>query len=169
MKLYQLCLAALSLAIAPYMSAQSPSSSQALQVEILIFSGRPNPVFTVTDPAEIREIISLVKGLPAPSATSAITAESRPALGYQGIAVKSSTKVTPDADAFVVHRSTVRLARTAPSTSQAGTSGSSAAVPAVNEEVRTDSSTALERRLLTLAQGHGAIDSAVFAYITSGK
>ena len=59
----------------------------ALQVEVMIFSGRPNPVFTVTDPAEIREIMTLAANLPRPPALSAsarLTTQP-PILGYRTV------------------------------------------------------------------------------------
>lgn len=144
-------------ATASTMAAPEKSPPDQLVVEVLIFSGRPNPVFVVTDPREIRELTALAGALPARSPNSAERAAAPAQLGYRGIAVKNRSVANADVDSFVVHRSQVQVKRKfaaqAKSTAEAA------------PEQRVDGNQALERRLLQLARAKGAIDDRLLAAI----
>ena len=168
MEKYLFCFAALLLVFASPMFAQALPTINALDVEILIYSGRPNPKFTVTDPAEIREIMGLVTGLPQPSSSATKGAETPSGgLGYQGIVVRNRSKVGAEVQSFTTRRSAVQLVRGG--TPAITTSAAGAAAQPAAPEARVDSSSAIERRLLTLAQTRGVIDNVVLAHINSVK
>lgn len=146
------------------MSAAPATGPSAMQVEILIFSGRPNPVFTLTDPTEIKEITALVSALPKAPAARATAGTTDSVLGYRGIAVENRSMIAPELGSLLVNRSQVQLTRKAAPSAQ-----TASATPVDASEVRLDGGAALENRLLTLARKHGAIDDALLSHITSGK
>ncbi len=154
----------LLLTLNPRMSAAPTANT--LQVEVLIFSGRPNPVFTITDPAEIKEITALVNGLPKNAADAVRKSAANPAvLGYRGIEVKNSGTAFSELDSFVVNRSDVQLNRKADP--QIATDQSQPA--AGSAEFRLDGASILENRLLALARSRGVINDALLSHIKSAK
>lgn len=165
MKTYRYYFAALLAIFSSTVFSQPVRDTNALQVEIMIFSGRPNPVFTVTNPAEIREIMSLVNGLPRPSSYATGSAASPSGLGYQGIVVRNRSNVGSELESFVVNRANVQFTRSQALGSKGKATDNVLAAP----EARVDSSAALERRLVALAQSKGVIDEALVAHINSGK
>lgn len=138
-------------AFATTMIAADTAKPNAVEVEILIFSGRPNPVFTVTNPGEVQSLVAAVKSLTvAPVDTSSIT---RGGLGYRGIAVRhlADTEIS----SFLVRHSTVLV--------NTGLGGVAMA------QGRADAGRALEAQLLALAQSHGALDASLAAHIQGAK
>ena len=170
MKKYLIYIFASLLTMSPKMSAAPTTDPSALQVEILIFSGRPNPVFTITDPAEIKEITALVNSLPKNSAAGAkALTDQPPALGYRGIAVGNLSKASPDLESFVVNRSNVQLNRKVIPSAKISPSQTASAAPAETGELRVDGASILENRLLASARSRGVIDDALVSHIKNTK
>jgi len=156
-------------AVSIKMPAAPSADSSALQVEVLIFSGRPNPVFTVTDPAEIKEITALLEGMPKQVAPAATTSTEQPKLGYRGLVVANLSSVSPELQSLVVNHTSIQVKRaTVPPTQIPSIASSALATPSA-PELRVDGSRALENRLLTLARNKGVIDDLVLSHITSTK
>lgn len=146
----------LFLSLAGLVNAQS-SATDGLRVEVMVFSGRPNPVFVVTDPAQIREILSLVDTMPQ-TANADGRSVAKQGLGYRGIAVTNLSGDASGVAAITVYRSGVEVKRksiTPAKNAAAKISGGAAA------EVRSDAMRALETRLLALAVSRGALDQRV--------
>lgn len=161
MKKYTLYLAALLAMISPAMSADK--KPEALQVEVLIFSGRPNPVFVVSDPAEISEIISLAESLPGGQEAKT----SHPILGYNGIVVENLSTTLPDVQRFKVGRGDIDIVRKPGA--QSRKAAAPAAADATQAKVRRDGAHSLETRLLSLARSKGAIDDRLLEHINRSK
>lgn len=161
MKKYTLYLLALLGMLSTAMSADK--KTEALQVEVLIFSGRPNPVFVVSDPAEIREIVSLAESLPG-SAQEARPGQ--PRLGYNGFVVENLSNTLPDVQRFKVGRGEIDLVRKPGTQSRKAAAGTDATSTA---RVRRDGANSLETRLLSLARSKGAIDDRLLEHINRSK
>ncbi len=134
------------LAFSATMLAAAPLNPNVLEVEIMIFSGRRNPVFTITDPAEIHSLLASAKSLPA---AAPMAAPARGGLGYRGIAVRNRSTIDPEVADFVVHHATVELNRGA--------------------QARADHARGLEQQLLSLAQARGVLTAAQLAHINRSK
>lgn len=133
-------------------------TAQGLRAEIMIFSGRPNPVFTVTDPAEIRELLAIIKALPPRNAQLAKDdAPENSMLGYRGIAVENLSETTPELKSLVVSRNAVQITQDTTAI-KPGAATTSAVASSANIERRIDTSSLLENRLLQLALKQKAID-----------
>lgn len=158
MKKYSLYLAVILGFLSPSMSAET--IPEALRVEVLIFSGRPNPVFVVSDPAEIREIIALADSLPAQSQDAKA---SHPRLGYNGILVENLSTTTPDVQRFKVGRGEIDIVRKPDAQARKAASDASQA------KARRDGATSLESRLLSLARTKGALDDKQLERINRDK
>lgn len=127
-------------------------SHELLTVELLIFSGRPNPTFAVTDARVAREILATAMHLPADDAIEAgadALPESR--LGYRGFMVRNHTAAFPDLGSFIAYRSAVELM---------GPAGTKA-----DRARRLDTHAALENRLLAYAKKQRLLDDALLALI----
>ncbi|MFT3870317.1 MAG: hypothetical protein QM715_17855 [Nibricoccus sp.] len=146
----------------PTMNAQNSASPAALRVEILVFSGRPNPVFTLTDPAQIDNILATAEALPSSQAASS-TATERPTLGYTGIRVTNLSVNRASIQDMQVGRAGVRINR------KPAALGKAAAARVNPPEVRNDATGALETQLLALARDHGAIDDHLLARLKKAK
>ena len=134
------------------LNAQTSAATTGLRVEVMVFSGRPNPVFTITDPAQVREILSLVDAMPRSADRGAATKQG---LGYRGIAVTNLSSDASDIQNIKVHRSAVEIKRksiTGPKSEAAKNA------PDATPDARSDNGNALEVRLLAMARSHGAID-----------
>lgn len=161
------------------MNAAPSTVPTSLQVEVLIYSGRPNPVFTITDPAEINEITALVNAMPKNSATDTRSPSDQSVLGYKGIVVGNLSAASPDLESMVVIRSNVHVKRKssaqakAPQVqSAAASSATAAAAPAASaesSEFRLDGGNILENRLLGMARNRGVINDALLTHINSTK
>ena len=132
------------------------TSEGRLQVEVLIFSGRPNPIFTIEDPQEIREVMALLNGLPehpvakTGSEASAISSK----LGFRGLAVTNLSTVAKEIRSFELGDSNVKLKRE-----------STSAASGVKPEFRQDSSKAVQRKLLEIGKSRGAVDAGLMKLI----
>lgn len=134
-------------ALASALTASAVPAAEAVEVEVLVFSGRRNPVFTITDPAEIRELFRSAKALPR---AAKVADQAAPALGYRGIIVRNRSSFDPDVQTLQVHRSKIAVGRAATIGEQA---------------VHHDPGAALEQRLLKLALKHGALPPGLLAHI----
>lgn len=138
--------------------AAEPALPEALEVRVLIYSGRPDPVFTITDPKEIKQLLDSARALPA--AATATGDAAYPKLGYRGMLVTNHSKQNPELASFIAHRNSVRLQ---PSAGAATTARTSA------EEARVDGAGTLEQRLLTLAQAKGVLSPAALTHIQNQR
>ncbi|USX17855.1 hypothetical protein NHH82_18435 [Oxalobacteraceae bacterium OTU3REALA1] len=142
--------------------AQAGEIVKSLKVELLVFSGRPNPTFVVTDPAQIREILALAKDLPQKkSAALGEESQPEPKLGYQGFVVTNNSDISSDIKSFMVHGSDVRLALVTGS-KQAGKSS-------VVRAEGIDSDAKLENKLLAHVKNNGVVDEKVLEFIENSK
>ncbi|WP_116994308.1 MULTISPECIES: hypothetical protein [unclassified Duganella] len=142
--------------------AQAGEIVKSLKVELLVFSGRPNPTFVVTDPVQIKEILALVKNLPRKKGVSAAEeAEPEPKLGYQGFIVTNNSDISSDVKSFVVHGSDVHLALVAGSK----VAGKSSIV----QTASVDSDASLENKLLAHVKNNGLVDENVLEFIENSK
>lgn len=171
MKTRFLSLFALVLSVSFSVAAEPTAPAESLQIEIMIFSGRPNPVFIVDDPAEIRDILGTVRSLPqTPAALAKDSSASAPVLGYRGITVRNLSRTASDVKSLVVNRSSVKVTRdNLASTKANSTTNAAAADNLAMTEIRTDSATSLENKLLELARRRGAIDPNLVAAINSQR
>jgi hypothetical protein len=135
-----------------FVSAQPSTATTGLRVEVMVFSGRPNPVFTITDPAQIREILSLADTMP--QSTDGRAAQKQ-GLGYRGIAVTNLSSDASKVETLKVYRSAVEIKRK-PDTSAKNATATSAGDAAT--EARSDNGKALETRLLAMAVSRGVIE-----------
>ena len=143
--------------------AQTPTlKTEALKVELMVFSGRPNPTFTITDESEIQEILNLVKNLPHKKLKEGETGLPPAKLGYQGFIVTNNTKTSPEIKSFVVNGSAVRL-------DSPSTAGTLAARGAAEFSARADSSASLEGKLLSHAKETGIASEEMLEAIQESK
>ena len=143
------CLAAL-LGSAPQASAQSVSRSE---VEVHIFSGRPNPVFTLTrsEATEVRRLLAGAADVPVEVAPDPQAKEPETPfpskLGYRGLSIREYA-----ADGTLLSNTDI--------------AGHNVLVRAAGRQSRkTASSDDLERRLVDLALTKEAIDDELFGHI----
>jgi hypothetical protein len=145
MKIFDFRFLLLFAALASMTFAARPDVPKGFEVEVLLYSGRPNPTFVVTDEAEIRSLVALARTLPA----SASAAANPAALGYHGLKLRNRSAVATDIDAIDVRGSAVAIT----------------AAGATHPELHGDATGALEKRLLALAQAHGALPPRVAAQL----
>ena len=142
--------------------AQAGEIVKSLKVELLVFSGRPNPTFVVTDQAQIKEILALAKNLPQKkSAALGEENQPQPKLGYQGFVVTNNSDISSDIKSFVVHGSDVHLALVTGS-KQAGKS-------TIAHAEGIDSDAKLESKLLAHVKDNGVVDEKVMEFIENSK
>lgn len=144
--------------------AQTPTlKKETLKVELMVFSGRANPTFTITDESEIQEILNLVKNLPQKKLKEGETGLPPSKLGYQGFTVTNNTKTSPEIKSFVVNGSAVLL-------DSPSTAGTPAARGGVAEyAARADSSASLESKLLSHAKETGIASEEMLDAIQGSK
>lgn len=143
-----LSLAAGVLAGAAPMAAAAPM----LSVELLIYSGRPNPAFTIDDPQQVADILNAAAALPRnPQMAESERALPPSRLGYQGLLVTNHSTTVPALKSFVVYHSAVQLAF---ADNRAGAH-------------RIDAGAALEQRLLDHARRRRLVDDALLDQLTS--
>ncbi|MGO1071195.1 hypothetical protein [Lysobacter sp. CA199] len=120
-----------------------------LQITYLVYSGRPNPVVTVTDAASLRAIETRLADAMAAPATAGAAPD--PILGYNGILIEhvggSSAKAKPQP--LVIKGQQVRI-DTAPATELKSATASTRTSAAASD---------LEAMLLKLGQKRGALDA----------
>jgi len=145
-KLKTLC-ASLLLLAAPALAGAAESPG--LRITYLVYSGRPNPELTVTDPASLRAIESrLADALAAPARPGAAA---EPVLGYNGILIEHvggpAAKVQPQP--LTIKGREVRI-DTAPASDFKAASATTRVSAAAGD---------LEVMLLKLGQKRGALDA----------
>lgn len=143
--------------------AEAPKKDT-LKVELLVFSGRPNPTFAISDEKEIQEILNLAKSLPQKQLKSGESAMPQPKLGYQGFIVTNNTATSPEIKSFIVNGSAVQLAL-----NSASADGTSARGAVVQQSARSDSYNALESKLLSHAKETGIADDEMINAIENGQ
>jgi hypothetical protein len=146
------------------MKAEAMKMPTVLKVEVLVYSGRPNPVFVVSDPKEVKEILSLAKSLPANKSLKAGESgmpESK--LGYQGMIVTNTTLLNPEIRSFVVNGAAVQLAVATPTATKTG------AQAPVATAARLDPQTSLESKLLAVGKESGIVDEKLLEFIENSK
>jgi hypothetical protein len=122
----------------------------ALKVTVLVFSGRPNPSFVITDPAVIKEITDALKQLPIHPKFRGNDSIRRPGqLGYRGFHVENTAAFAIDIQSFSVYRSDIELSKPG----------------AMMKEFHIDAAAAIERRLIELAETNNIMAESVLAHI----
>ncbi|ATC63568.1 hypothetical protein CMV30_06145 [Nibricoccus aquaticus] len=148
--------------LATVLNAQTPQETRGLRVEVLVFSGRPNPTFTITDTKQISDLLTSVDALSIDATAKA--GEDRPILGYNGIRVTDLSGSDANAQSFRVRGSAVSVIR-----KQAIKAGKATADSIATTDVRNDQGATVETKLLELARQQGAIDDRVLALIRKSK
>lgn len=142
-----------SLLVASAVFPGSAGDVKALRAEILLFSGRPDPVFIVDDPRTVNDILSALKRLPADRMFRGDTvAPSR--LGYKGVLVESASPAIMESESFLVYHRDVEIDRM--------DDGAAA-------QFRFDGSAALENLLLKIAERQGVIDRRLLGSIKAAR
>ena len=144
--------------------AQTPSK-ETLKVELMVFSGRPNPTFTISDENEIQEILNLAKSLPEKKLKAGESAMPQAKLGYQGFTVTNNSKSSPEIKSFMVNGSAVQLALNAASS----TGTLAARAKGVEQSARADAYNALESKLLSHAKETGIANEEMVEAIQNSK
>lgn len=122
----------------------------ALNVSVLVFSGRPNPSFVITDSAVIEEITDALKQLPAHPTLRDNASIGQPGqLGYRGFRVENTSMFATDIASFSVYRSDVEVLKPG----------------AIIKEFHVDAAAAIERRLIELAETRNIMAENVLAHI----
>ena len=92
------------------MATATPSAepTDGLQVTILIFSGRPNPTFVLTDKAVLTQLKTLFKTIPVNDKFRANTIAPS-ILGYNGILVEAKGKMSKLPNRFLVYKENIEI------------------------------------------------------------
>jgi hypothetical protein len=138
-------------------SAAQAQSVKSLKVELLIFSGRPNPTFVITDPRDIHDILDTAKNLPQNEAEKAAP---EPRLGYQGFMVTNQSDDSTEVKSVQVHGSAVHLALKA---------GAGEKAKSTQHSARLDRGNFLESKLLSHGRDTGVIDDKLLEAIESSR
>lgn len=153
----KMALAGLALLAAPALAlaAQAPG----VQITYLVYSGRPNPVLTVTDPAAVRAIESRLTDAMAAPASAGAAAD--PVLGYNGILIErvgdAAQKRVPQP--LVIKGRQLRI-DTAPASE----------LKAATATTRTSAAAGdLEAMLLKLGQKRGALEATTLNVLLDGR
>jgi hypothetical protein len=143
------------------LTAAQAQPVKSLKVELLIFSGRPNPTYVITDQNEINEILGTAKSLPQNDQLKAgDSGLPEPKLGYQGFKVTNLSDDSTEIKSFQVHGSAVQLAVVS------GTAGKKAMA---QQSPRVDRGNALESKLLSHGKEKGVIDDKLIELIEANK
>lgn len=135
---------------------------KALKVELLVYSGRPNPTFVVTDAKEIKEILSLANAIPRKKSfagDSNLQIEGK--LGYQGFLVTNNSDLNSELKTFFVRGNNVQMELISGSKALGKT--------AVEQATAVDSNTRLESKLLNSAKANGIADEKLLKVIEASK
>ena len=138
--------------------SQSKQPQQGLRVTYLLFSGRPNPTVTVTDPAQVRAIEEKLASARA-SGRRADARAGHSVLGYNGIMVER-LGATAAASRFVVKRDVLRAEASAEK---------SGAADAESTATVSSSASDLETLLLSVGQEQGVIDEVMLSVVQSSN
>ncbi|WP_242112669.1 hypothetical protein [Luteimonas aquatica] len=142
------CGVALSVFTAGAAFATQPG--EGLRVTYLVYSGRPNPTLTITDPATIRSIQDGLRQAANGAARSASAAD-QPRLGYNGILIEPVGREA----AGVQYTLKGRAMR---SESMAAAKGAAA-------QVESQAAVDLEARLLQLGGSQGVLDARTLGFL----
>lgn len=146
------------------MGAQAGETMKALKVEMMVYSGRPNPTFLITDKQQIKEILALAKSLPKNKAVKdGESALPEPKLGYQGFVVTNRSAIAPEVRGFVVNGSAVQL-ELMPAGSAKGASKVGAEQAAL-----VDTAAALESKLMQHVKAERIVDDELLESIDAAK
>ena len=155
----------LVLSIAGFCAANGAIAGElvkSLKIEILLFSGRPNPTFLVTDPVQMKEILNLAKKLPQnKSIKQDVIGQPEAKLGYQGFIVTNNSDVSSEIKSILVRGVDVHTELIA-----------SSIVGGKTEVVKfaaLDSSSSLENKLLSQAKSKGIVDEKIIKVIEGSK
>ena len=118
-------------------AAGAETKVDALRVSISVFSGRPDPVFLITDPKLIGEVITMATSFPIDKAFSGESVIPN-LLGYRGVVIDNVSTRNPDIEEILVNGVNVELHR-------------STATKGLYKEFRLDTGATLEKRLFDLA------------------
>ncbi|QRK06880.1 hypothetical protein JQX13_43610 [Archangium violaceum] len=139
---------------------RAEQSQTGLRVTFLMYSGRPNPSVTVTDPEQVRAIEErLARAFSAGPRVA--TRASHAVLGYTGIKVERLGAATRDAKPFIVKRDVLRVEDEA---EQAGLSSAAGPTGFVSREAMD-----LEDFLLALGRDQGVLDEVGLSVIRSSN
>lgn len=116
-----------------------------VKVTILIYSGRPNPTFTITDENLIKKIENVLKTKPQKKNLKDKTV-SPSVLGYNGILVENFSDLMPELESFLVYHSKVELKSKKPTEK------------GVTTEILEDTTSELQDMLIKEAQARGIIN-----------
>lgn len=104
-----LVIGVIGLALANRFALAEEPKQGGLQVEIHMFSGRPDPIFTITDPILVSEIMASVSNLPShPSLKPEDTVFPNKS-GFVGFTVKNASAVHSEIQSFDVDRADIAL------------------------------------------------------------
>lgn len=161
MKQFLMQFALVAAATCSVVSAAQAQSVKSLKVELLIFSGRPNPTFVITDPRDIHDILDTAKNLPQnEQIKDAEKAAPEPRLGYQGFLVTNQSDDSTEVKSVQVRGSAVHLALKAAGDAKGKSTQHSA---------RLDRGNFLESKLLSHGRDIGVIDDRLLEAIESSR
>lgn len=154
---FKTLLVGLALLAAPVLALAADAPG--VQITYLVYSGRPNPVLTVTDPSALRAIETRLSDAMAAPARSGAAPD--PVLGYNGILIEhvggSAAKARPQA--VVIKGQQLRI-DTAVATAFKSATASSRSSAAAGD---------LEAMLLKLGQKQGALDATTLNVLLDGR
>jgi hypothetical protein len=133
-------------------AAASAQAGGQLKVTILIYSGRPNPTYTIDKPEDIAAVNALFRGGMAKGAEAG--KQFRPRLGYNGLLVENVTNVEGLPARFYVCKGNIYLPQTASTGNAAILSSRSVASP---QGALIDESRSLESKLFDAGATEGKI------------
>lgn len=161
MKQFLIKFALIAAAACSAITAAQAQPIKSLKVELLIFSGRPNPSFVITDQNEINNILGTAKNLPQNDqlkAGKSALPESK--LGYQGFKVTNLSDDSTEVESFRVHGSAVQLAVVSSAADKKAV---------VQQSARLDHGNSLESKLLSHGKETGVIDEKLLELIEASK
>lgn len=126
-------------------AASLPKPEPGLHVSIVLFSGRPDPKFVITDPKEIAEILGSVRALPRHALLNSASSLPHPMFGFRGVIIQNFSAQSPELGFLHVYGNDVEtIERLAPSM-----------LPV--KGFRLDYTGTLQQRLMSMAQARGVI------------
>lgn len=124
-----------------------PKPEPGLHVSVVLFSGRPDPKFVITDPREIAEILAAVRGFPRHASLDSTSALPHPMFGFRGVIIQNFSAQSPELGFLHVYGNDVEmLERLSPSLT---------VLPL--RSFRFDAGGSLQQRLMNMAQARGVI------------
>jgi hypothetical protein len=124
-------------------AAAAPKPEPGLHVHIVMFSGREDPKFVITDPKEIAELLGGIRALPAHPSLRGDAALPLPMFGFRGVMLANHSNQHGEVTLVHVYRNAVEVVEKA------------AGSPAIARNIRVESSGTLEARLVSMAKARG--------------